>query len=74
VLHAYQLKVFEGAIKNPRAALTGPLVRGDQVTIDHHLEKLDPLKKELYLSFVRLFQNLNSSTSVRGDSHEHTGF
>ena len=39
-------------------ALTGPLVRGDQATIDRHLDTLkgSPLS-ELYQSFVRFYQS-----------------
>lgn len=43
-----------------REALTGPLVRGDQGTIDRHLEALraSPALRELYPSFIRAFQAL----------------
>lgn len=44
-------------IANPKKALTGPLVRGDQKVIDMHLEALknDPYK-EIYQAFVRSYQ------------------
>jgi predicted short-subunit dehydrogenase-like oxidoreductase (DUF2520 family) len=46
-----------GALANARsqgaaAALTGPAARGDRVTIDRHLDALDPAERDVYLAMA----------------------
>jgi 2-dehydropantoate 2-reductase len=57
VAHPYLLQQTQNLIANSKTALTGPLVRGDQVTIEKNLHALDadPFK-ELYESFISCFQ------------------
>ena len=44
-------------LENGIRALTGPLVRGDQTTLDRHLDALNPLpERGLYSAFVDYFQ------------------
>ncbi len=63
VLRPYKMKVFEGAIADSKLALTGPLVRNDEATIERHLSELDPRKAKIYEQFVLLFRELVSETS-----------
>jgi predicted short-subunit dehydrogenase-like oxidoreductase (DUF2520 family) len=44
----------------PAAALTGPAARGDQDTLDRHLEAIDPSEREAYLVMARLAARLAS--------------
>jgi len=57
-LQPYLQQVVENFINNPEAALTGPLSRGDHLTVDRNLKSLagDPLQP-LYQSFVELHRN-----------------
>jgi predicted short-subunit dehydrogenase-like oxidoreductase (DUF2520 family) len=57
VSHAYLERVAGNFIRNPVAALTGPLVRNDQQTIERNIRSLDgdPLQ-DLYHAFIRFYQ------------------
>jgi len=56
-LHPYLKQVAKNFIQAPEAALTGPLTRNDQQTIDRNLSALegDPLQ-DLYAAFVHFYQ------------------
>lgn len=61
VLRPYLKQVAENFIQAPESALTGPLMRNDQQTIDRNLNALadDPLQ-DLYAAFVRFYQQEES--------------
>lgn len=69
----YKTQIFANALKGSRQALTGPLVRNDQETIQKHLSALPLEQAELYRQFVSLFKTLNtaSENNTEGGSHEH---
>lgn len=56
-LRPYLKQVAENFTQTPESALTGPLTRNDQQTIDRNLESLenDPLQ-DLYVAFVHFYQ------------------
>lgn len=60
-------RIAENLASNEGSVLTGPLARGDYVTIDKHLRALaaDPYR-DVYQTFVHAFQK--SSAAPRGDS------
>jgi len=60
-LHAYLRQVTDNFIQSPTSALTGPLVRGDQQTIERNLQSLegDPLQA-LYQAFVAFYGRANA--------------
>jgi predicted short-subunit dehydrogenase-like oxidoreductase (DUF2520 family) len=57
-LHPYLKQVAENFIQTPESALTGPLARGDQKTIERNLDSLDgdPLQ-DLYRAFILFYQD-----------------
>ena len=58
ILHPYLKQVAENFVQTPESALTGPLTRNDQQTIDRNFDSLDgdPLQK-LYAAFVDFYQH-----------------
>jgi predicted short-subunit dehydrogenase-like oxidoreductase (DUF2520 family) len=58
ISHAYLKQVTSNFIQNPATALTGPLVRNDQQTIERNIKSLDgdPLQ-DLYHAFIRFYQH-----------------
>jgi predicted short-subunit dehydrogenase-like oxidoreductase (DUF2520 family) len=56
---------MQNILLDPASALTGPLVRGDQQTLEKNLLALqeDPFQK-VYESFIACYQNIQS----RGNS------
>lgn len=58
LLH-FKAQVFSNTLKDSRAALTGPLVRGDIETIDKNLSALKGNDPALYQEFVNVYQRLN---------------
>jgi len=56
-LHPYLKQVADNFIEAPDAALTGPLIRSDQQTIEKNIQSLDgdPLQ-DLYRAFVHFYQ------------------
>ena len=62
-LRPYLAQVAENFIQAPESALTGPLTRNDQQTIDRNLDSLadDPLQ-DLYAAFVRFYQQEESQS------------
>ena len=58
ILSPYLRQVTENFIRNPDTALTGPLVRNDEQTINSNLDALDgdPLQS-VYAAFVKLHQD-----------------
>lgn len=53
ILHPYLLQITKNLVDNPNSALTGPLQRGDQSTINKNLQALDNFSlKPIYKSFV----------------------
>jgi len=61
-LEAY-LDLVRGTIENvaelgPRAALTGPVARGDEDTIARHIEALDPAERPIYEAMVEAARRL----------------
>ena len=57
-LRPYLKQVAENFIQAPESALTGPLARGDQKTIERNLDSLngDPLQ-DLYRAFILFYQD-----------------
>jgi len=57
-LHPYLNQLVDNFVQTPESALTGPLIRNDQQTIDRNINSLngDPLQ-DLYLAFVRFYQS-----------------
>ena len=62
-LHPYLKQVAENFIQAPDSALTGPLTRNDQQTIDRNLNSLagDPLQ-DVYAVFVDFYQHEKQQT------------
>jgi predicted short-subunit dehydrogenase-like oxidoreductase (DUF2520 family) len=58
VSQPYLKQVMDNFIQAPQSALTGPLIRNDQQTIDRNIQSLegDPLQ-DLYLAFMRFYQS-----------------
>lgn len=73
-IEPYKLQVFRNTLENAQSSLTGPLVRGDYKTISAHLDTLSnhPLR-EVYKSFVELYQSSHPSHSNKELSYEHPG-
>lgn len=57
--YPYLQQIMQNLIDDPENALTGPLVRGDQKTIEQNIQALanDPLQK-IYQSFVDYYQTI----------------
>jgi hypothetical protein len=64
-LHPYLSRVAGNFIEAPDAALTGPLIRNDQQTIEKNIQSLngDPLQ-DLYRAFVRFYQSDPGQTQI----------
>lgn len=60
--HLYLKQQTENLIISPKTALTGPLVRGDQLTIEKNLRALenDPYQ-EIYKTFVTCYQQVQQT-------------
>ena len=58
ILHPYLHQVAENFIASPNSALTGPLARNDEKTVERNLNALgdDPLE-DLYAAFMRFYQD-----------------
>lgn len=65
-LHPYLSRVAGNFIKTSGAALTGPLTRNDQQTIEKNIQSLDgdPLQ-DLYRAFVRFYENDKGQTQIQ---------
>jgi predicted short-subunit dehydrogenase-like oxidoreductase (DUF2520 family) len=63
--HPYLKQCMQNILANPKTALTGPLVRGDQQTILANLAALqgDPIQ-EVYQSFVNWYQQTHSMKEI----------
>lgn len=59
IAQLYLQQQTQNLITHPKTALTGPLVRGDQLTIEKNLTALegDPFK-QVYESFVKCYKNI----------------
>jgi predicted short-subunit dehydrogenase-like oxidoreductase (DUF2520 family) len=70
-LHPYLIQVTDNFIKAPETALTGPLSRNDQQTINRNLQALgsDPLQ-DLYHAFVRFYQSTDKQNVSTEDPQE----
>ena len=64
-LHPYLKQVAGNFIEAPKAALTGPLIRSDQQTIEKNIQSLDgdPLQ-DIYRAFVHFYQSEEGRTRV----------
>jgi 2-dehydropantoate 2-reductase len=64
-LHPYLSRVAGNFIEVSGAALTGPLIRNDQQTIEKNIQSLDgdPLQ-DLYRAFVRFYQSDPGQTQI----------
>ncbi len=64
-LHPYLKRVAGNFIKAPKAALTGPLIRSDQQTIEKNIQSLDgdPLQ-DIYRAFVHFYQSEEGQTRI----------
>jgi predicted short-subunit dehydrogenase-like oxidoreductase (DUF2520 family) len=64
--YAYLQQLTENLMNSSQTALTGPLVRNDQITIDKNLAALeeDPFK-EVYESFVNCYKKLQEKPNER---------
>jgi hypothetical protein len=60
IAHVFLRQLTENLIHNPQSALTGPLVRKDQATIEKNIAALnaDPFR-DVYESFVSCFKRIN---------------
>ncbi len=60
IAHVFLRQLTENLIHNPKSALTGPLVRKDQATIEKNIAALkeDPFG-DVYESFVSCFKKIN---------------
>ena len=58
IAYPYLLQQTQNLLTDPKSALTGPLVRGDNYTIEKNIAALeqDPFQ-EVYRSFVACYQN-----------------
>jgi predicted short-subunit dehydrogenase-like oxidoreductase (DUF2520 family) len=65
VLHPYLRQLADNFIQAPESALTGPLVRRDQSTIERNIDALDgdPLQ-DLYRAFTVFYQTGDTQASV----------
>jgi len=63
ILHPYLRQTAENFILSPNSALTGPLARGDEKTVERNLHALedDPLE-DIYTAFMRFYQNEKNQT------------
>jgi predicted short-subunit dehydrogenase-like oxidoreductase (DUF2520 family) len=64
-LHPYLKRVADNFIEVPKAALTGPLIRSDQQTIEKNIQSLDgdPLQ-DIYRAFVHFYQSEEGQTRI----------
>jgi predicted short-subunit dehydrogenase-like oxidoreductase (DUF2520 family) len=64
-LHPYLKRVAGNFIEAPKAALTGPLIRSDQQTIEKNIQSLDgdPLQ-DIYRAFVHFYQSEEGQTRI----------
>ena len=64
-LHPYLKRVADNFIEAPKAALTGPLIRSDQQTIEKNIQSLDgdPLQ-DIYRAFVHFYQSEEGRTRI----------
>jgi predicted short-subunit dehydrogenase-like oxidoreductase (DUF2520 family) len=72
-LHPYLKRVAGNFIEAPKAALTGPLIRGDQQTIEKNIQSLDgdPLQ-DLYRAYVHFYQVDEGRTRIEQVKMEQT--
>jgi predicted short-subunit dehydrogenase-like oxidoreductase (DUF2520 family) len=72
-LHPYLKRVADNFIEAPKAALTGPLIRSDQQTIEKNIQSLDgdPLQ-DLYRAFVHFYQSEEGRTRIKQVKMEQT--
>jgi len=64
-LHPYLNQVAGNFIQTPGSALTGPLVRNDQQTIEQNIHSLDgDALQDLYNAFVRFYQDETGQTPL----------
>jgi predicted short-subunit dehydrogenase-like oxidoreductase (DUF2520 family) len=72
-LHPYLKRVADNFIEAPKAALTGPLIRSDQQTIEKNIQSLDgdPLQ-DLYRAFVHFYQSEEGRTRIEQVKMEQT--
>ncbi len=69
IILPYITQTFKNLTYNPHGSLTGPLVRGDKVTINKHLAALESDDfLEIYQAFVNYYQNKCTTKEV---AHEH---
>lgn len=62
-LHPYLKQITQNLCVNPQAALTGPLVRGDQKTLQRHRQVLaGDVYARVYDAFVSAYQETQSQT------------
>jgi len=63
IAHPYLYQQTQNLINNSKSALTGPLVRGDQQTLEKNIAALagDPFQ-EVYKSFVACYQKLKEES------------
>lgn len=57
ILEPYKIAVFNGILRDPARSLTGPLARGDQATVEQHIEALGEVRGQVYTAMKRLFEN-----------------
>ena len=69
-LNPYLERLAGNFVKAPNAALTGPLIRNDQHTIERNINALDgdPLQ-DLYRAFVRFYQSNESLELKQGQAN-----
>jgi len=65
VLHPYLKQIVSNFIQTPETALTGPLSRNDEQTIEHNLNALegDPMQ-DLYRAFVDCYKKENGQNKL----------
>ena len=65
-LHPYLRQIAGNFIQAPESALTGPLTRNDQQTMERNLDALDgdPLQ-DLYRAFVSFYQDKQTCSRIR---------
>ena len=57
ILLPYIEQIFKNILKDEKKALTGPLIRGDDVTIEKNIESLyDDSSKRLYEAFIDYYR------------------
>ena len=65
VAYPYLIQQTKNLFAYPPSALTGPLARGDEKTIEENLKALedDPFR-DIYKSFIACYQHLNQIKST----------